>query len=43
MSVHQEMKRTQQLIGLGGAAVGIATGLWGTLRRTAEQEPEDRG
>jgi hypothetical protein len=43
MSVHHEMKRSQQLIGLGGAAVGITTGLWGTLRRTAEQEPEDRG
>src|SRR6516164_3962441 len=40
MSVHHEMKRSQQLIGLGGAAVGIATGLRGTLRRTAEQEPE---
>jgi hypothetical protein len=43
MSVHHQMKRSQQLIGLGGAAVGIATGLWGTARRTSEQEPEDRG
>jgi hypothetical protein len=43
MSVHHEMKRSQQLIGLGGAAVGILIGLWGAARRTAEQEPEDRG
>jgi hypothetical protein len=43
MSVHHQMKRSQQLVGLGGAAVGIATGLWGTARHTAEEEPEDRG
>src|ERR1700754_3566416 len=34
MSVHHEMKRSLQLIGLGGAVVGIVTGLWGTTRRT---------
>lgn len=39
MSVHRELKPSQQLIGLGGAAVGIATGLWGAVRpakRTGE-------
>jgi hypothetical protein len=29
LSVHKEMTRSQQAIGLGGAAVGIAIGLWG--------------
>ena len=43
MSVHHEMKRSQQLIGLGGAVVGIVTGLWGTTRRTPEQESGDGG
>jgi hypothetical protein len=43
MSVHHEMKRSQQLIGLGGAAVGVLTGLWGTARPRAEQDAEDRG
>ena len=33
MSVHSEMKQSQQLIGLGGAVVGIAVGLWGATRR----------
>src|ERR1700754_4494435 len=33
MSIHHEMKRSQQLIGLGGAVVGIVTGLWGMARR----------
>ena len=33
MSVHHEMKRSQQIIGLGGAVVGIAVGLWGATRR----------
>ncbi len=33
MSVHDEMTRPQRLIGLGGAAVGIAVGLWGATRR----------
>jgi hypothetical protein len=31
--VHHEMKRSQQLIGLGGAVVGIGVGLWGATRR----------
>jgi hypothetical protein len=33
MSVHEEMKLSQRLIGLGGAAVGIGIGLWGATRR----------
>ena len=36
MSVHHEMKRSQQLIGLGGAAVGVVAGLWGAARPTAD-------
>jgi hypothetical protein len=41
MSVHHEMKRSQQVIGLGGAVVGVGTGLWGAVRRTtrAGEEP----
>ncbi|HEY1841593.1 MAG TPA: DUF4267 domain-containing protein [Mycobacterium sp.] len=35
MSVHHQMKRSQQLIGMGGAAIGVGTGLWGAARRTA--------
>jgi hypothetical protein len=34
MSVHHELKRSQ-LIGLGGAVVGIGVGLWGATRRAA--------
>jgi Domain of unknown function (DUF4267) len=33
LSVHHELKRSQQLIGLGGAVVGIGVGLWGATRR----------
>jgi hypothetical protein len=38
MSVHHEMKRSQQLIGLGGAIVGVGTGLWGAARRTKAKD-----
>jgi hypothetical protein len=44
LSVHDQMKRSQQLIGMGGAVVGVGVGLWGAVRRTtgagnkAEQE-----
>src|ERR1700727_4098251 len=38
MSVHQEMKRSQQLVGLGGAVVGCGAGLWGAARRTARAD-----
>jgi hypothetical protein len=34
ISVHHEMKRSQQLIGMGGAVVGVGTGLWGAVRQT---------
>ncbi len=33
ISVHDELKRSQ-LIGLGGAVLGIGVGLWGAARRT---------
>ncbi|HYO04750.1 MAG TPA: DUF4267 domain-containing protein [Mycobacterium sp.] len=33
ISTHHQMRRSQQLIGLGGAAVGIGVGLWGATRR----------
>jgi hypothetical protein len=33
MSVHHDLKRSQRLIGLGGAVVGIGVGLWGATRR----------
>ena len=33
LSVHDEMTPSQKAIGLGGAAVGIAVGLWGATRR----------
>ncbi len=33
LSVHDEMKRSQQIIGLGGAVIGIGVGLWGATRR----------
>ena len=42
LSVHDQMKRSQQLIGMGGAVVGVGTGLWGAVRKTtgAGQESE---
>jgi hypothetical protein len=44
LSVHHELKRSEQLVGLGGAVVGIGVGLWGATRRrttpTAEGEPK---
>jgi hypothetical protein len=33
LSVHHQMARSQQLIGIGGAVVGVTTGLWGAARR----------
>jgi hypothetical protein len=41
LSVHSELKRSQQLIGLGGAVIGIGVGLWGAARRgaTAAETP----
>ena len=45
MSVHQEMARSQRIIGLGGAVVGIGVGLWGATRRAAASLslPTERG
>jgi hypothetical protein len=37
LSVHHELKRSEQLIGLGGAVVGIGVGLWGATRRRPVQ------
>ena len=34
ISVHHELTRSQQIIGLGGAVVGVGVGLWGAARRT---------
>ena len=36
VSVHHEMKQSQRLIGIGGAVVGVGTGLWGAARRTGK-------
>jgi hypothetical protein len=33
ISVHHDMTRSQRLVGLGGAVVGIGIGLWGATRR----------
>jgi hypothetical protein len=33
LRVHDELTRSQQLIGLGGAIVGVGVGLWGGTRR----------
>ncbi len=38
MSVHDELKRSQVLIGLGGAVVGIGVGLWGAARPTTRAD-----
>ena len=43
MSVHHEMKRSQQIIGLGGAVVGIGVGLWGATRRRERTGPSATG
>ena len=43
LSVHQEMTRSQQVKGIGGAMVGMAVGLWGATRRPRDRlstEPE---
>lgn len=35
--VHEQLKPSQRVIGLGGAAVGVGTGLWGAARRTTRK------
>jgi hypothetical protein len=37
LSVHHELKRSQ-LIGLGGAVIGIGVGLWGATNRTPKDQ-----
>jgi hypothetical protein len=39
MSVRGELTRGQQIIGLGGAVIGIGVGLWGALRRRSVVVP----
>jgi hypothetical protein len=34
LSVHDELRPSQKLVGLGGAVVGIGVGLWGATRPT---------
>jgi hypothetical protein len=41
MSVHHDMLPSQKYIGLGGAVVGIAVGLWGATRRGSSRVPAD--
>lgn len=41
MRVHHEMSRSQQIIGLGGAVVGIGVGLWGATRRRPKPAATD--
>jgi uncharacterized protein DUF4267 len=36
MSAHHEMKRSQRIVGLGGAVIGIGVGVWGATRRRRE-------
>lgn len=42
LSVHHELKRSEQIIGLGGAVVGITVGLWGATRRRAAAPAESQ-
>jgi Domain of unknown function (DUF4267) len=37
--VHDEMRRSQRVIGLGGAVLGIGVGLWGATRRSEPSAP----
>lgn len=41
LRVHPELTRSQQLIGLGGAVVGIGVGLWGATRRRPSRKAEE--
>jgi hypothetical protein len=38
LSVHDDLKPGQRIIGLGGAVVGIGVGLWGATRRRPVQD-----
>lgn len=37
LAVHDQLPRSQQVIGLGGAVVGIGVGLWGATRRRSKE------
>jgi hypothetical protein len=39
LSVHDQLRPSQKLIGLGGALVGIGVGLWGATRRPSPAAP----
>lgn len=38
LSVHDDLKPSQQLVGLGGAVAGIGVGLWGAARRRTRKD-----
>ncbi|MCW2557267.1 MAG: hypothetical protein JWP55_1231 [Mycobacterium sp.] len=40
LRVHHELTRSQQLVGLGGAIVGVVVGLWGGTRRRSRDVGE---
>ncbi len=40
ISVHHDLTRGQQIIGLGGAVVGIGVGLWGAALRPRKRDGE---
>ena|GEM_PF-351805 len=40
ISVDSELKPSQQLIGLGGAVVGVGVGLWGAVRPAKRADDE---
>jgi hypothetical protein len=40
LRVHDELTRSQQLVGLGGAIVGVVVGLWGATRRRVRDAGE---
>ena len=39
VSVHDQMKPSQQMVGLGGTVIGIGVGLWGATRRRRQSAP----
>ena len=41
LRVHDKMTRSQQIIGLGGAVIGIGVGVWGATRRRPKSAASD--
>jgi hypothetical protein len=41
LSVYQDLKKSERLVGLGGAVVGIGVGLWGATRRRTREVAVD--